>query len=52
MDDTIYTNSLFMDWTEGPTKAWIEGLEIGLINETGREDWLLGRGMSWGKYNL
>jgi predicted O-methyltransferase YrrM len=51
MDDTIYTNSLIMDWTEGPTKAWLEGLETDLIKEIGREDWLLGRGMSWGRYS-
>jgi len=52
MDDTIYTDNLVQSWTLGPTKAWIEGIEKNIIVELGREDWMLGRGMSWGKYIL
>ena len=50
MDDTIYTENLVRDWTEGPTQAWLTGLRLGLITEIGREDWIHGRGMSWGFY--
>jgi len=50
MDDTIYTDNLVQVYTIGPTKAWVQGLKENIIIELGREEWEVGRGMSWGRY--
>jgi predicted O-methyltransferase YrrM len=50
MDDTVYADYWKESYTIGPTTAWIEGLQEGLIVEVGKEDMSHGRGMSWGKY--
>ena len=50
MDDTMYTTGWEQGYTTGPTKAWVEFLEKGIIKEIYRADYQIGRGMSWGKY--
>ena len=50
MDDTMYTTGWEQGYTTGPTKAWVEYLEKGIIKEIYRADYQIGRGMSWGKY--
>jgi predicted O-methyltransferase YrrM len=50
IDDTIYTPGWEQGYTIGPTKAWIENLNENKIIELYREDYCIGRGMSWGKY--
>jgi predicted O-methyltransferase YrrM len=52
MDDTIYKKEWEMDWTVGPTKAWQEGLRDNIITQLNTVDFELGKGMSWGKYNI
>lgn len=52
LDDTIYTPSWERFWTVGPTRAWTEALEWGVVTELGRRDYREGMGMSWGRYNL
>jgi predicted O-methyltransferase YrrM len=52
MDDTIYKKDWIREWTIGPTKAWQEGIKSGLISELSNAEFEIGRGMSWGKYNL
>ena len=50
IDDTIYTDGWKRNYTIGPTKAWIEYLEKGIITELNRVEYKSGVGMSWGKY--
>ncbi len=52
MDDTVYTHQWKESYTIGPTTAWLEGIQEGLITQVGNEDMSHGRGMSWGKYLL
>ena len=52
LDDTIFTDDLKMEWTEGPTQAWIECCANNLITEIDRREYSKGRGMCWGKYNI
>jgi predicted O-methyltransferase YrrM len=52
MDDTIYKTEWEQEFTIGPTKAWIEQLESGLMTEINHVEYMPGRGMSWGKYNF
>jgi len=52
MDDTIYSNGCEREWTVGPTKAWMEGIKENIITEISHNDFEIGRGMSWGKYNV
>jgi predicted O-methyltransferase YrrM len=51
IDDTIFTS---YDWikfyNKGPTEAWIEGINTGLVKQIDTRDYTSGRGMSWGKY--
>lgn len=50
IDDTIYTRGWEMFYTIGPTKTWVENINLGNIKEINRVDYMHGRGMSWGKY--
>ena len=50
MDDTMYNRQWVHEWNKGPTKAWVEGIQKGIIIELNRIDYSPGRGMSWGKY--
>ena len=50
MDDTVYQEGWKTSWTIGPTLAWLEGIADGKIIELGRSEYMLGRGISWGKY--
>lgn len=50
VDDTIFTNEWVCEWNIGPTQAWTEFLEQGMIKEIGRKEYCPGRGMVWGKY--
>jgi len=54
MDDTMFSNN--EGWTAsfnvGPTKAWLEGIEQGLIVEMAHHDYTPGRGMAWGSYKV
>jgi predicted O-methyltransferase YrrM len=53
MDDVVRKN-VDASWVAGPTMAWQRAIEDRLIAETGYMcfEGHLGRGMSWGKYNL
>ncbi len=51
MDDTMYTGHWVMGWTKGPTHSWTEAVKRGEVIEDGKEDYDVGRGMSWGKYS-
>jgi predicted O-methyltransferase YrrM len=50
VDDTVYTDSWKVSYTDGPTRAWLENLENKKIVEINRADYCRGKGMSWGKY--
>jgi predicted O-methyltransferase YrrM len=50
MDDTIFTESLTVDWNIGPTKAWEDAKEYEIIQEINHNDYSEGRGMAWGHY--
>lgn len=52
IDDTVYRDDWKMNWTEGPTRAWLEGIKNNIIIEIDRRDFEPGRGMSWGLFNL
>ena len=51
IDDTIFTSYDWMHfYNKGPTKAWIEGINSGLVKQISSRDYISGRGMTWGKY--
>ena len=50
MDDTIYRKDWIQNWTIGPTKAWLDGIQQNIITEISREEYSKGRGASWGNY--
>lgn len=52
VDDTVYGYENPAEYTVGPTKAWLEGCQNGIITELGRDVYSADRGMSWGKYIL
>jgi hypothetical protein len=52
IDDTMYVEEWVYEFNVGPTKAWIDAVESGLVVETKRSDYWQGRGMSWGKYSF
>jgi len=52
MDDTMNKSYLMMDWNIGPNNAWKEAKEWNIVKEIGTDDFSLGRGHSWGYYNL
>ena len=51
MDDIIkYNKNLVTGWTEGPTKAWNNCINNGIIEEINMFEWKPGHGMTVGKY--
>ena len=50
MDDIVFSDQL--SWNVGPTKAWLEGIQENIIQETCRWYFELGRGMCSGKYQF
>lgn len=52
IDDTVHRDDWKMNCTEGPTRAWLEGIKNNIIIEIDRRDFEPGRGMSWGLFNL
>jgi len=51
IDDTIFTSYDWMKfYNKGPTAAWTEGINSGLVKQIFSRDYMNGRGMSWGKY--
>lgn len=50
MDDTVFVDALMLHFNEGPTKAWNECIENGIIEEKGKRNFRRGRGIAWGKY--
>lgn len=52
LDDVVYTPELEAEWTKGPKQSWDEYKESDKIIQKGAEEYGLGRGMTWGKYNF
>jgi predicted O-methyltransferase YrrM len=50
LDDTIFTKGWEKTYNDGPTRTWTEHLQQHKIFELNRKDYLVGRGMAWGKY--
>ena len=50
LDDTVTSDEYHQSWTIGPTKAWKEFKNKGLLTEHNSKTYEKGRGMSWGKY--
>jgi len=50
VDDTVFTPAWEQPYTIGPTRAWLDAVRDGLVEELGREEYALGRGMVWGRY--
>ena len=52
MDDTMHREGYSHLVNIGPTKAWLEAIQQGIIVEIDHSDYLPGRGMSWGLYSF
>jgi len=52
MDDTIYKKRWKNGSTKGPTQVWKEMLNSDGVKELGRQEYGVGNGLSWGKYNF
>ena len=52
IDDTIFTKEWELHFNIGPTKTWLEFVKQNIITEYRRMEYSIGRGMSWGKYNV
>ena len=53
MDDTInYNTNWIREWNIGPSHAWKEAKDWNIIKQIGSIDFSMGRGQSWGYYNL
>jgi predicted O-methyltransferase YrrM len=52
MDDTVFKKEWRQHYTIGPTAVWTKYVESGKIMDLNRRNYCIGRGMSWGKYNL
>lgn len=52
MDDTVNSddNQWIFDYNKGPNKVWKEAKDWNIVKEIGSEDYLPGRGQSWGYY--
>ena len=50
MDDIVGPERM-MHWNEGPVRAWTEMVDKGLIIETGREEYMKGRGIAKGRFS-
>ena len=52
IDDTMYIPEWVLEFNVGPTQAWIDAINSGLVSEIKRNNYWRGRGMSWGKYMI
>jgi predicted O-methyltransferase YrrM len=52
IDDTMFTGGWTASFNIGPTQAWVEAIEQGIIVEEVHHDYHPGRGMSWGRYGF
>jgi predicted O-methyltransferase YrrM len=53
MDDTIFYNyEWIMGWNVGPSDAWNQARNDQIIMNTYQKEYMEGRGMAWGKYNI
>jgi predicted O-methyltransferase YrrM len=50
MDDVVRKPQWTKSYTQGPTQAWQEALEMGVVRELGAIEYSIGRGMVWGVY--
>lgn len=50
LDDTMFQEAFQAPFNIGPTKAWKESIEEGIIKEIFHVDYFAGRGMAWGTY--
>jgi len=50
VDDIVLNRGWEAEWTIGPTKAWFDCANGGLIYPINGRDYCPGRGMFWGKY--
>jgi predicted O-methyltransferase YrrM len=50
LDDTCFTHGWQAGHTIGPTKAWMECVANGVVQQIQTKDYCHGRGMSWGRY--
>jgi len=48
MDDITFNSNA--PWTIGPTQAWVEAINKGIILQIGSKEYSSGRGICWGKY--
>ena len=51
IDDVIYKKEFIMGFSVGPTKAWNDAIQQGLVTQLGYQDFVPGHGIVWGKYN-
>jgi predicted O-methyltransferase YrrM len=52
LDDTVYTKGWEQSYTIGPTRMWMQQVQIGSISEIEAKDYHVGRGQSVGKFVL
>jgi predicted O-methyltransferase YrrM len=52
VDDTVLSENYQTHWTIQPTEAWKKFVNNGLISQMDSVEFEVGRGMSWGKYNI
>lgn len=52
LDDTINNKDWICSWNKGPNRVWKEAKDWNMIKEIDSIDFQLGRGQSWGYYNL
>jgi predicted O-methyltransferase YrrM len=50
MDDVVYQDEFEKEWTIGPSQAWKEAIESGLIMESDHKEYRIGHGMAWGTF--
>jgi len=51
IDDIILSEEHQMEWSRGPSKAWLDAIISRHVAYTCAEIYAVGRGMSWGTYN-
>jgi predicted O-methyltransferase YrrM len=52
IDDVVLSDQHQMEWSVGPSKAWIDAIIGHHVTFTHGEIYAMGRGMSWGTYQL
>lgn len=52
LNNTIFTTEFETDDTIGSTKAWVEYTNSNKILAINHKDYIKGKGMSWGKFNM